>query len=253
MINDTDNKVELSVTARKYQNSPNITNIGEINFTLQCYGTKGHSYDYPHLLHNTNDSQVDIVFDDFKIKKSFKSARLAVELMFATTDKLETNATFKISKRRTLDDEHTPGIFELDNLVSPNSYVEYRPVSYTHESRDVSTSIDTHLGNIITPNDTFHYRSLIFAYFGYTEDHLVKAVNISFGSVNDGFYKKTNYTSFTFLMGIGNQPTEEFSKMVIIIAVVGLGIPALLLMIGGTCLCVKRVRTYTRLSNGYAS
>lgn len=245
----TDTFVELSIRATKYHNKPNITNIGTVHYTIQCYGDKGHGGNYPHLLHNSNNTLIDVVFDKFKLKKSFHSPRLAIEMIFATTDSKESNATFHITKRRTLDDEHTPGIFELDTLLSPKSYVIYRPVSYTKKIRDVSDSTDTHLGPISDPNDPFMYKSLIYAYFGYNQQHMVKATNISFGAINDGFYSKTNYTSFSFLLGIGEPPTEELSSLVIAISFIGLGIPALLFVLGGTCICVKRVRNYRRLNN----
>lgn len=245
----TDSFVELSVRATKYHNSPNITNIGAVNYTIQCYGDKGHGSNYPHLLHNSNNTQIDVVFDKFKLKKSFHAPRLAIEMVFATTDTKDSNATFHLTKRRTLDDEHTPGIFELDTLVSPKSYIEYRPVSYTKKVRDVSDSTDTHLGPIVDPVDQFMYKSLVGAYFGFNEGHLLKATNISFGAVNDKFYSNTNYTSFAFLIGIGQPPTEELSALVIAITFIGLGIPALLFFLGGTCLCVKRVQSYRRLRN----
>lgn len=240
----------MSIQATKYHNDPNITNIGSVYYTIQCYGEKGHGDNYPHLLHNSNNTQIDVVFDKFKLKKSFHAPRVAIEMAIATTDTKSSNTTFYITKRRTLDDEHTPGIFELDTLLSPKSYIEYRPVSYTKKVRDVSDSTDTHLGRIVDPNDQFMYKSLVYAYFGFNQEHLLKATNISFGAINDGFYSKTNYTSFTFLIGIGDPPTEELSSLVIAISMIGLGIPALLILLGGTCICVKRVRSYRRLSNG---
>lgn len=246
----TDSFVELSIRATKYHNTPIITNIGTIHYTIQCYGDKNHGGNYPHLLHNSNNTQIDIVFDKFKLKKSFHSPRLAIEMILATTDTKESNTTFHITKRRTLDDEHTPGIFELDTLLSPKSYIIYRPVSYTKKVRDVSDSTDTHLGPIVDPDDQFMYKSLVYAYFGFNQEHLLKATNISFGAENDGYYSKTNYTSFTFLIGLGEPPTEELSSLVIAICLVGLGVPAVLLLLGGTCICVKRVRSYRRLSNG---
>ncbi|XP_063695819.1 glycosylated lysosomal membrane protein B-like [Culicoides brevitarsis] len=242
--------VEFKVKATKYHNTPNITNIGAVIYTVQCYGDKGHGGNYPHLLHNSNNTQVDVVFDRFKQKKSFKSPRLAIEMAFATTDTKDSNATFHITKRRTLDDEHTPGIFELDTLVSPHSYIEYRPVSYTKPVRDVSDSTDTHLSKIVDATDEFMYKSLVYAYFGFNENHMLKSVNVSFGAVNDGFYSKTNYTSFAFLIGLGQPPTEELSPLVMAITFVGLGIPAVLFVLGATCILVKRVRTYRRLNSG---
>lgn len=236
--------VQFKVHATKYNDS----NIGSINFNVQTYGTFDHGWNYPHLLHNSNSMQLDIVFDRFKVKKNHKGPRLAIQFAFITSDNKTSGITsYNITKRRTLDDEHTPGIFELDNIQTKSCYIEYRPVSYTHPERDVSTSTNTHLSPLKYPNLTWFENSLAFSYFGYSKDHLVQVTNISFGSTNDGFYTKTNYTSFTFLMGIGDAPTEELSKFIVIVGLVGVGVPLLLLFIGVSCICVKRVRTYRRL------
>jgi len=238
-----DHFVEFKVHATKYNDS----NIGIIEYNIQTYGDYDHGWNFPHLLHNSNGTQLDIVFDKFKVKKNYRGPRLAIEMVYMTSEPKSGNTSFIWSRRRTLDDEHTPGIFELDNLQSPSSYFEYRPVSYTHPWRDVTTSTDTHLSPLITPNSTFNENSLAFAYFGYLKDHLVQAANISFGQVNDGFYTKTNYTSFTFLIGLGLPPTEELSKFVVTVALVGVGVPIIMLVVGITCICLKRVRTYRRL------
>ena len=46
----------------------------------------------------------------------------------------------------------------------------------------------------------------------------------------------------TFLSGYGVPPLEELSMFVIIVATIGLGIPFLLLAIGGCYICIKRTR-----------
>lgn len=241
---ELDDFVEFKVRATKFNDS---SIGGGINLTVQTYGDFDHGWNYPHLLHNSNGTQLDIVFDKFKVRKAFKAPRFAVELAFMTSDSKLTNNSFRMSRRRTLDDEHTPGIFELDNLQSQSGYFEFRPVAYTHPERDVSTSTDTHFGPLMCPQDMWFESSLAFAYFGYSQNHLVQAANISFGMTNDGFYTKSNYTSFTFLMGLGVPPTEELSKFVVTVALVGVGIPIIMLLVGVSCICLKRVRTYRRL------
>lgn len=57
---------------------------------------------------------------------SFPKPRIAAEVIFMVDETNIGNQTFKISKRRTLDDEHTPGIFELIDISSPESFMASR-------------------------------------------------------------------------------------------------------------------------------
>lgn len=242
---------QIKVLATKYAfNDTDSMNIGAIVYNLHTYGDKGHAWHFPHLLHNSNSSQVDVVFDKFKTKKSFTGPRMAIEYVFISKEDPQINGTkFDVIRRKTLDDEHTPGIFELDTLLTPKTFIEYRPVSYTGPERDVSTSTNTHLGPLAAPNSTELKPTLAAAFFGNLTGLLAVATNISFGMNNDGFYTRTNYTSFAFQMGLGAPPTEEVSKFIVILSLVGVGIPVLLLIIGTTCICLKRVRRYRQLSN----
>lgn len=54
------------------------------------------------------------------------------------------------------------------------------------------------------------------------------------------YYSRTNYISFSYLMGVGSPPLEGLSSFVITFAVIGLGVPLLVLIVGGTCVAVKR-------------
>lgn len=80
-----------------------------------------HDVDFPHLLHSENVTQVDMEFVNLKTDPSFKQPRLAAEIVFIADESITANQTYTISKRRTLDDEHTPGIFELIDIYSPQS------------------------------------------------------------------------------------------------------------------------------------
>lgn len=246
-----DKFAQVKVTANKYKvNETDTINIGAVVYNLHTYGDKGHAWHFPHLLHNSNSSQMDLAFDKFKVKKAFTAPRLAVEYVLISQEDLAVNGTnFHFIRRKTLNDEHTPGIFELDTLLSPDTFVEYRPVSYSTVERDVSTSTGTHLGVLSAPNNTELVQSLAAAYFGNWSTLLSTATNISFGMKNDGYYTKTNYTTFTFQMGLGAPPTEELSKFIVIISLVGVGIPVLLLAIGCSCICLKRFKRYRQLQN----
>lgn len=219
-------------------------------FKLNAFSTRDHGMEFPHLLHTSNSTQVDIVFNN--ISSKFDRPRFAVELLFVVSEQAVAGTDFEITKRRSLDDEHTPGIFEIIDVLSPGAfkfstggYIEYRPVSYTHPERDVSTSTETHQ----TAPAAIEYAAdalnatLAYAIFGQRLDTLlVQGMNISFGFSGDGFYTKSNYTTLTFQVGYGVPPIEQLSAFVLIVSGIGIGLPLAMIVFGGLYICIKKLR-----------
>ncbi|XP_065072900.1 glycosylated lysosomal membrane protein-like [Ochlerotatus camptorhynchus] len=219
-------------------------------FKLNAFSTRDHGMDYPHLLHTSNSTQIDIVFNNISTK--FERPRFAVELLFVVSEQAVSGSDFEITKRKSLDDEHTPGIFEIIDVLSPGAfkystggYLEYRPVAYTHPERDVSTSTETHQTepkSIEYPANELNV-TLAYAIYGSKLDSLlVQGMNISFGFSGDGFYSKTNYTTMTFQVGYGVPPIEKLSAFVLIVAGIGIGLPLVMLVFGGIYVCLKKLR-----------
>lgn len=225
----------------------------EITLKFESFSTKDRGNGVPHLLHSTNSTEIDIIINNVTIEENMRSPRFAIELYLLTSEMKKSNETFSINQRKSLDDEHTPGIFSIVDILSPDSsrfkkgaFVQYRPVSYTSAIREVSLSTETQQYAPIyldskKQNDV--KKSLVWSYYG--EEVLgypAQGVNISFGLTGDGFYTKTNYTTWTFIMGYGAPPIEEFSTFVIVVTSIGLGVPLFLLITGSLYICIKRVR-----------
>ncbi|XP_058059539.1 glycosylated lysosomal membrane protein-like [Anopheles bellator] len=221
-------------------------------FKLNAYSTKDHGMDFPHLLHSSNATQIDIVFNN--ITNRFVNPRFAIELLFVVSEQIVVDSAFEVTKRKTLDDEHTPGIFEIVDVLSPGAftfsaggYLEYRPVSYTHPERDVATSTETRQSQpakIESPAAVLN-TTLAYAIFGAELDGaklVVQGMNISFGVSEDGFYRKTNYTTMTFQVGYGLPPVEELSAFVLIVAGIGIGIPLVVLVASVIYVCTRKLR-----------
>lgn len=213
------------------------------------YGLPAHGIELPHLFHTANAMQIDIVAEN--INSSFKSPRIAMELLLVSFEE-KSEGDYKINRIRNLDDEYTPGIFDVYNVVSPRadnnnhgSFLQYRPVCYMLPSRTVSSSTESRHGNpmqINNPLIRFKY-SLPYAFYGFKlHQKLNQALNITFGMTGDGFYSRTNYISFSYLMGVGYPPLEGLSPFVITFIILGLGIPLLVLIVGGTFVAVRRYR-----------
>jgi hypothetical protein len=194
---------------------------------------------------------LDLIAENISASNQTKP-RIAVEFyILSSEDKAE--GSFKLNKRRNLDDEFTPGIFDVFDIVSPRSnndtrgaFLQYRPVCYTTRWRTVSDSTELRQGEIKNFTSSKDEKksfedTLPYAYFGDSlNTKIAHATNITFGVPNDGFYSKSFYTSFSMLMGLGSPPVEKLSAFVITFAAIGLGIPLLVLMIGGIYVAIKR-------------
>lgn len=65
----------------------------------------------PHMLHTENSTQVDIILDNIQTNRSFSKSRFAVELLVVGGGDPE--IPMFVDPKKSLDDEHTPGIFEV--------------------------------------------------------------------------------------------------------------------------------------------
>ncbi|CAG2055870.1 unnamed protein product [Timema podura] len=169
-----------------------------------AYGYNDHSDILPHLVHTQNSSLIDLVIDKLGTNSHFSHARFAVDIILASQDPKNTTMTFESHK--SLDDEYTPGVFTMVDLQTPSSvsgakggYIQWRPVAYIAKERDLTNSTDANnygLSNVTYPSAVLN-SSAVYAFFSSSlENMLVQETVVSFGLKEDGFYKKTNYTSW---------------------------------------------------------
>nr|CAD7396179.1 unnamed protein product [Timema poppensis] len=248
--NDTEGAI-LHMESAKYNKPGDVTAVekGNIKFMVSAYGYNDHSDILPHLVHTQNSSLIDLVIDKLGTNSHFSHARFAVDIILASQDPKNTTMTFESHK--SLDDEYTPGVFTMVDLQTPSSvsgakggYIQWRPVAYIAKERDLTNSTDANnygLSNVTYPSAVLN-SSALYAFFSSSlENMLVQETVVSFGLKEDGFYKKTNYTSWTFLVGYGHPPDEKFSLLVILVISIGLGLPALLILVSGIVMAVRRV------------
>ena len=124
-------------------------------------------------------------------------------MYFVSNSSSDSHVTRQIS--RTLDDEHTPGIFQTNELILPGnnelltdkqSYIQWRPVVYTSVSRELSesTGVIVHPSVNVTKIEEHLNKTLLYILYGDDlKQYFVRKVNVTFGSPKDGFYKKTHY------------------------------------------------------------
>ncbi|XP_078697803.1 glycosylated lysosomal membrane protein A-like isoform X1 [Branchiostoma floridae x Branchiostoma belcheri] len=215
---------------------------GSISFKIHAFNTDDRSADLPHLQYTSNQTQFDFTIDSVEPRGNM--SRYAMELTFITEDKKGMHVDLK--KLQSIDDEYTPGVFQLFELTTmrsdqTDSYVQWKPVCYTKHTRTMGVATPTKTYNLKDldtkgiPADT-----IARAYFTNMDSLQRKALNISFGLTGDGSYVATNFTSWTASVGYGAPPSEKLSLLIIVVISTGLGIPVAIIMFGGLFMCCRR-------------
>jgi hypothetical protein len=155
-----------------------------------------------------------------------------------------------VQKTKTLDDENSPGVFEMHSIRTPvfnsyyQSYMEWKPVSYTGEIRDIADSVDVHIYDLADQSPIQLDNTFLYSFYGKDINTLIaQRANISFGSQGDGFFNATPHISWSYLTGYGPPPSDTVSMLVIMTLAVGLGIPAIIILIAVIYLFTKKLST----------
>lgn len=250
-----DARAEVSVSAqklvsnkRKMNNGRHEALVGDLTLAFSTFGMAGHSEKIPHLLHTENATEIDLILKDIRVDRNFSCTRMAIGVTVVSMDEARSN--YSLSTRRSVDDEFTPGIFEVINLSSKGGsrgegFVQYRPVSYTNAEREVATSTLVRQTEPQHPDNQLE--TLAETIFAVVESvklqtSLVQNLNISFGVRDDGCFEKTNYTTWTFITAYGQPMPERLSTLVVVLAALGLGLPLVMLISGGCFVCLRKAR-----------
>jgi hypothetical protein len=85
---------------------------------MHGFGTVNHSRITPCMLHTENATQIDIELYNLETKHSFSKSRFALELLIVSENDPDTILT--VNTKRKLDDEFTPGVFEVHYEIKRN-------------------------------------------------------------------------------------------------------------------------------------
>lgn len=177
-----------------------------MDLQLSAYSTEGFGHWLPHLSHNTKTSQVDIQLERLNSSSGFNHSRFALEMIVVSETASDSLVARQVST--TLDDEHTPGIFKTEEMILPGntanrtnyqSFLQWRPVVYTTRARDLSESTGVNVSQtvVVQEIDDQIKKSVLYAMYGENiRNYLVRKFNVTFGSPEDGFYKKTKYNAW---------------------------------------------------------
>jgi len=251
IIETTDERIAIRFIGTNYTSVHNETGLtGTINLTISAYSNEGYGHWLPHLSHSSKTCQVDIQLQTLVTESGFNSSRYAIELYFVSNSSRDSQATRQISK--TLDDEHTPGIFQTNELILPGnhanltdqqSYIQWRPVVYTTPARELSesTGVVVNTSVKVTKIDEHLNKTLLYILYGDDlNQYFVRKVNVTFGSPKDGFYKKTKYHAWTFTFGVGEPIRNGLSPVIILAITTMLGALVIVFSTAGIVCCVKK-------------
>lgn len=245
--------VALDMEGSNYNDvSTNTSRHGTVKFLLKGFCSLDHSKVLPHMLHTENSTQIDIILDQLQTNKSFSNSRFAIELLVVGIG--NPDIPMFINPKKSLDDEHTPGIFEVVEVRTPpyksmydfrteGAYLQWRPVSYTATSREAASSTETMQYPPMQVGDHTNAvnNTMLYCYYGdKVDDLLTQSIIVSLGMKGDGFYKRTYYSTWTFLVGYGTPPSEQFSNLVLMIIAIGLGLPLIILIGTAFYICVRK-------------
>lgn len=88
---------------------------------MKCYGISDHDADFPRLLHSENSTQIDLILNNLTMNGPFNSPRYAFEVVVISDEHLPEEDNVIVTSTKSLDDEYTPGIFQIVMVETPMS------------------------------------------------------------------------------------------------------------------------------------
>ncbi|KAF5400835.1 Lysosomal protein NCU-G1-B [Paragonimus heterotremus] len=182
---------------------------------------------------------------------NFIRGRFGLQLLFVSNESVIPGEDFRLESLFSINDEVTPGIFEMVNIKLgerdnsttstlkshsntpqsswPTGFIQARPVCYTSERyREVKASRDAKLSKQRTVLNTSDQelllpRTLPYLFYAQrikpTDDpHEVVGMrlqNISFGTPGDGYYAHSSFIVWTISFGFGEPPIDTLSPLLI--------------------------------------
>nr|A8WH34.2 RecName: Full=Glycosylated lysosomal membrane protein B; AltName: Full=Lysosomal protein NCU-G1-B; Flags: Precursor [Xenopus laevis] len=219
---------------------------GSVSFRISAYNTSGRDSSPPRLRHTANCTKLEFLVSG--VRPRGNNSRFALEMVT-----IEKEGRRKMKSVLSIDDEYTPTIFEMMQLVAvaPNSshargFLQWKSVAYGSPSGSRADLLPCQLYPLQPLNATFTATSIAHAYFGddLADAYNLEAFNISFGIADGDFYDKHEFLSWSALIGYGDPPRDSFSILVICIMAVALGTPLLLLIIGTVLVTAVRHKVY---------
>ncbi|XP_033218197.1 glycosylated lysosomal membrane protein-like isoform X2 [Belonocnema kinseyi] len=257
--NKSDQDFELEMLGDSYFDpNTNIKRNGNIKFMANVFGSVKRFMKEPSMLHSENSTQIDLTIDKFETNSTFSKSRFAVEILLVSDGNI--NSSLPVSETSTLDDQYAPGVFKVMKLKTPlmklpfreenvGMYLEWRPISYTSNTRVVTDSTEVkHYKTEKSLEPTLDIIStILYPYYSQIpgknlSEFIVQKFNVSFGSKGDSFYDKDHgYASWTFLAGYSSPLDEQISSLTILIISIVVALPVVPILLYGSLIFYRRI------------
>nr|CAB3219615.1 multidrug resistance protein 1-like [Phallusia mammillata] len=250
------------VEGSPYNQTGTFSKDGKLIMKFTTKDKSGRGPLFPHLPYNDQSSMWEIILTN--LTTAFVGSRFALDFLVVNPEnvsfsgqKTSLSKTVKKITKWSIDDEYSPSVFTSQQILwvnisseRPSSYWLWRTVCYTNVTPSRAFSSDVQTTNLVLINKTtvtgLESNHLLLAIFGKSViDKLpFKRFSISFGKPDDGFYRATEYLSWTSLVGVGEPPADSLSLMVVCIIFAGVGCPVLVILFGAVYLVVRRCRKH---------
>ncbi|XP_058015759.1 glycosylated lysosomal membrane protein [Ahaetulla prasina] len=219
---------------------------GSISFKVTAYEEDNRDGLLPRLLHSANTSKVEFAMEG--VAPRGNHSHFALEILAVE----EGSRRKQLQSARSIDDEYTPTIFEMAQLISEphnhswgSSFLQWKTAAYSSKKPHREDTVHCQYYPLQMVRNLGPEFRILQAYFGEDVERRcsLSALNISFGSEDNEAYKVKGYLSWSALVGFGEPPREGFSLLVIGILAVALGTPAVLLIVGSLAVLTKQQKT----------
>ena len=226
-----------SSASAKFEFRDYLSNV-TITVTVSA-GIESSRYQHiPHLMLTPKSFHVETTITGDPEVVNFTSCRVLLDFVV-----FHRNGDVDVTTTTTIDDEFSPGVFSIKTATAPtdpHSFMQWKPVAYNRADRIIAHTIDT---NVSLNTSTDEMDSRVMRGFCSGSVHC-QTTNLRafFGAAKDTFYTDSEFTSFSFVVGLGQPDADGLSLLVQLIIWIGFGVPFLALVVGASYLAFKRIR-----------
>lgn len=188
-------------------------------FNMRNKGNASRDKSLPHLLFTPEATTMDVIIDS---PANWHLSKFALQFLYLS------NAQESVfSNKKTMDDEYTPGTFTIWNIEfngvngTTENYFQCKPSFYYSEPKTLENSTLARSYKLKENIDIYNkteFQSLAISLFDKNMLNKAIGMNISFGIAGNEkdafFHSQTNYTTWSFSLGLGQPPVDKMSFVV---------------------------------------
>ncbi|KAI5940765.1 Glycosylated lysosomal membrane protein [Manis javanica] len=211
---------------------------GSLALRVQAFSRTSRPAQPPRLLHTADTCQLEVALVGASPRGNGSLFGLEVATVGQGPD------CPSAQKRYSIDDEYTPAIFQMDQLLwgpLPSGFAQWRPVAFSQKQGGRDSAMHCQASPLYPTLAYLLPKSpIIQGFFGSRNNFCV--FNLTFGASTGPGYWDQQYLSWSMVLGMGSPPVDALSPLVLSIMVVALGAPGLMMLAGGLFLLLGHKR-----------